>query len=117
MLNKTILHKINITLFKISMFYDLEFKYFNNTVKEIEYYILRKNDIDSIYVEVTHDFVYILINNGVEKTCALKILDEIKIDFIFKKARLCEAYDFEGFLHRLEKILKHTLEIQKKGGK
>lgn len=115
MLNKTMLNKIYITLDRISMVYGLELKYFNNSVKEIEYYILRKNDIDYIYVEATHDFVYILINNDVEKTCDLKISDETKIDFIFKEAGLCLAYDFEGFLYDLGKLLKHTLEIQKRG--
>lgn len=117
MLNKTSLYNIYIILFKISMFYDLELNYFNNSVKEIEYYILRKNNIDYIYVEVTHDFVYISINNGIGKTCAFKISDGAKIDFIFKKAELCEAYDLEGFLYILDKLLKHTLEIQKRGDK
>lgn len=101
--------KIHEILFRIIKTYGLKLDYSYNQIREIEYYEIKKDYENNIFVEVAPKYVYISINSDAEQLCCIQVSDETKVDYIFKNASLCIGFDFEDYLYRLSKILGYAL--------
>lgn len=102
--------KIHEILFRIIKAYGLKLDYSYNQIREIEYYEIKKDYENNIFVEVAPKYVYISINSDAERPlCCMQVSDETKVDYIFKNASLCIGFDFEDYLYRLSKILGYAL--------
>jgi len=103
--------KIHEILFRIIRAYGLKLDYSYNQIQEIEYYEIKKDYENNIFVEVAPKYVYISINSDTETLCCIQVSDETQVDYIFKNASLYIGFDFEDYLYRLSKILRHVLGI------
>lgn len=98
--------KIHEILFRIIKAYGLKLDYSYNQIQEIEYYEIKKDDENNIFVEVAPKYVYISINKDAEPLCCIQVSNKTKIDYIFKNASFCIGFDFGDYLYRLSKILR-----------
>lgn len=104
-------NKIHEILFRIIKAYGLKLDYSYNQIREIEYYEIKKDNENNIFVEVAPMYVYISINSNTKQLFCIQVSDETKVDYIFKNASLCIGFDFGDYLYRLSKILGRVLEM------